>query len=123
MDDLTTRVEALEEVQETTEASLKAVAYILKKLVDQNKEIRDEIQSVVLELEADSSSSALEIKETFAKISTILRSLNVKNTALATVLCRELDIDPDLMTEEYRQVIRDMGSVDRFVASLEDPDT
>lgn len=88
------------------------------KLMQQLQKIEEDLQNLIADIEGDNNSSIEQlgrVKKYLAKITTSIQFLDAKNTALATIVCRELDLDPDMMTKEYSRVLSDLGQVDNFL--------
>ena len=118
MADLEKRVESLELALTAQETTVSALVLAVANLIRQYQEIRDEIVNLIADVEADGNADAkslTNIKEYLVKVGRFLHSLDAKNTALATVVCRQMGWDPDVMLAEYQRVVEDFGTVENLI--------
>jgi uncharacterized coiled-coil protein SlyX len=118
MQDLERRLEKLEIQQASNESTIAAFALALSNLIKEYQRIREDVSAVVVDLEADGNSSLIAIRklqEYVIKLGKFIHALDAKNTALATVICRQMDWDPDVMLKEYFRVVEDFGTVENLI--------
>jgi hypothetical protein len=90
-------------------------------LICQN--LQEKVNDILDDMEADNNEefASLEVlQRRLAGVITQLVALDAKNTAVATVVCREMDWDPEIMLREYDRVLTDLGAADRLIRSTKD---
>ena len=114
------KLEQLELKVTSQETAVFSVVRALANLICEYQNMRSDLTALIVDVEADGNSDAnsiQNIRDYLVKIGKFLHALDAKNTALASVLCREMNWDPDVMLAEYQRVVEDFGSVEGLIAS------
>jgi len=126
MSDLEKRVEHLETLMAAQETIVSSIVLAMSNVLKELQVLKEELAALVIDVEADGNADAKhieQIRKYLIRVGKYIHALDAKNTALATVVCRNLGWDPDEMLYEYQRVVNDFESVSELIElSKVDPD-
>jgi hypothetical protein len=115
------RIEALELKCMVSDVLLNSLVLACDNLIKRNQKLEDQVQGMIVDSEADGNQFAKDIinmKDFQVKLGKFGHALDAKITAVATILCRSLNIDPDDFIREYHRVYSDVPKSDAEVDNL-----
>jgi hypothetical protein len=117
-DTIEKRLQSLELWKSNTEHVVSNVTICCANMITQMQRVEEELHNLIADIEADGDSHVQQIskiKRYLSNFAKFLHALDAKNTALATVMCREMELDPDMMTKEYARVMDDFKQIENLL--------
>jgi hypothetical protein len=127
MEDQDKRIEQLELKITHMDTMLSSVTICCANLINQIQRLQEDSVNLIADVEADGNTTAeitTNLRQYMSRLTKFTHALDAKNTALATIVCREMGLDPDVMLREYGRVLSDFGSVQQLIDTTKgEPDS